>query len=46
MNLLHDSKIVADNLATIQLKAIVKKLGTCGLMNDVDTALKTTLKLA
>lgn len=46
MNLQNDSKIVADNLATIPLKAIVRKLGTCGLMGDVDTALKTTLKLA
>lgn len=45
MHLLTDSMIVADNLATIPLKAIEKSIGSCGLMEDVDRALMLTLGL-
>jgi mRNA interferase MazF len=45
MGLRLDSKIVTDNLVTVRLRAIQKKLGTCGLMAEVDSALKLTLKL-
>jgi len=46
MRIQNDSKIVVDNLATIPLKAVAKKIGTCGLMNEVNAALKLTLGLS
>lgn len=46
MKLLHDSKIVLDDLATIPFKAIRRRLGTCGKMNEVDDALKQVLGLS
>lgn len=45
MGLRTDSKIVVDNLATVPLKAINQRIGTCGLMNEVNGALKLTLGL-
>ena len=45
MSILHDSKIVLDNLATTKTKAIERRLGTCGLMKEVDDALCLTLGL-
>jgi mRNA interferase MazF len=45
MGLRQDSKILVDNLATVPIGTIQKKLGTCGLMAEVNAALKLTLKL-
>jgi hypothetical protein len=45
MGLRTDSKIVGDNLATIPLKALEMRIGTCGLMNEVDTTMRLTLGL-
>lgn len=45
MNLLHNSKIVLDNLATVKIGAIKRQLGTCGMMAEVNAALLLALGL-
>jgi len=43
--LLTDSIIMADNLATVELSLLSRRLGRLPSMHDVDTALKNTLAL-
>jgi len=45
MKLLVDSVIVCDALQTVSTDAIVRTIGTCMVMNEVDSALRTTLSL-
>jgi len=40
-----DSVIMTDNLATVWESEVDRMIGRCPLMNDVDTALRTTLGL-
>ena len=46
MNLLSDSVIVTDNLATVLEREIDKVIGRCPIMSHVDQALKYTLGIA
>ena len=45
MRLLVDSVIVCDTLQTVSEDAIARTIGTCPLMNQVDSALRATLGL-
>ena len=45
MGLLHDSVVVADNLATVLERQIDKVIGRCAEMNRIDVALRRTLEL-
>jgi mRNA interferase MazF len=45
MRLLVDSVIVCDTLQTVSTDAIVRTIGVCPVMNQVDSALRTTLSL-
>ena len=45
MGLLHDSVIVADNMATVRNRQIARVLGRCPDMDAVDAALRQTLAL-
>jgi mRNA interferase MazF len=45
MGLVTDSVIVTDNLATVSTRAILKSIGKCKVMDQVDKARKTTLGL-
>lgn len=45
MGLLSDSVVVADNLATVLDREVDKAVGTCPLMDWVDTALRRALGL-
>ncbi len=43
MGLVTDSVIVADNLATVTQIAIRRRIGVCGVMQQVNAALRLTL---
>ena len=45
MRLLVDSVIVCDTLQTVSTDAIVRTVGVCSVMDQVDSALRTTLSL-
>jgi mRNA-degrading endonuclease toxin of MazEF toxin-antitoxin module len=45
MRLLVDSVIVCDTLQTVSTDAIVRTIGVCPVMSQVDSALRTTLNL-
>lgn len=45
MGLVTDSIVVADNLATVVVGAVRKKIGACIIMTQVDEALRTALRL-
>jgi len=45
MRLLVDSVIVCDTLQTVGTDAIVRTIGVCPVMSQVDSALRTTLNL-
>jgi len=43
MGLLTDSIVVTDNLATVATSALVRSIGTCPIMAEIDRSLRTTL---
>ena len=45
MGLLTDSVVVTDNLATVSVSALIKTIGKCPVMDQIDDALRATLRL-
>ena len=45
MKLLADSVILCDVMQTVRLDAILRIIGTCPMMDEVDAALRATLRL-